>query len=303
MFSWWDGGALRCVSGLALPHPAGPLGERSLPLSQILAVVLTVCLFLACHASADGSDPWKIGIEGKVSATLGRNDYQPKPLDDRTPLVLRIERVTPAPDGQFTYEFHYMGLEPGDYRLADYLVRPDGSAAVELGDATVTVNTILPPDHDGALNTYVPRPFPWMGGYRMLLAALAALWIIGFVIIARLGRRKLAVAAAPPPPPPLTYAERMRPLLEAAAGGTLDTGGQAELERLMTGYWRQKLALPDHRMNAALAELRAHPEAGSLILALERWLHRPGGADPEEINNLLEPYRHLAADDGKEAVA
>jgi hypothetical protein len=266
--------------------------------------LLLAIIFLSCFTCfADGSDPWKIGIEGTVSATLGRSDYQPKPLDDRTPLVLRIERVTPAPDGQFTYEFHYMGLEPGDYRLADYLVRPDGSAAVELGDATVTVNTILPPDHDGALNTYVPRPFPWMGGYRMLLAALAALWIIGFVIIARLGRRKLAVAAAPPPPPPLTYAERMRPLLEAAAGGTLDTGGQAELERLMTGYWRQKLALPDHRMNAALAELRAHPEAGSLILALERWLHRPGGADPEEINNLLEPYRHLAADDGKEAVA
>ena len=62
----------------------------------------------------------------------------------------------------------------------------------------------------------------------------------------------------------------------------------------MTGYWREKLALPDQRMADALAHLKRHPEAGSLLHALERWLHRPGGATRTEVASLLEPYRLLS---------
>lgn len=93
--------------------------------------------------------------------------------------------------------------------------------------------------------------------------------------------------------PPPGYAERMRPLVEAAAAGNLTVDGQAELERLMTGYWREKLALPDSRMAEALAALKRHPEAGALLRAMERWLHRPGGATREEIRSLLEPYQKM----------
>jgi hypothetical protein len=48
-------------------------------------------------------------------------------------------------------------------------------------------------------------------------------------------------------------------------------------------------------MADALAELKRHIEAGALLRALERWLHRPGGATREEISDLLEPYRQLPA--------
>lgn len=246
----------------------------------------------AVHAA---DEPRLIGIEGEVGVALDRADYQTKPLDDRTPLILRIESVKPAADGGFRYDFHYLGFEPGAYRLADYLIHPDGSPATELGDLSVRVRAVLPPDHDGSLNAYVPQPFPWFGGYRMLLGGLALLWglgLLGFMWFGRRKRSEVAVVAAPPPP---TYAERMLPFVEAAAAGTLDAAGQAELERLLTGYWRDRLALPDQRMAGALAALKRHPEAGRLLLALERWLHRPGGASAAEIRNLLEPYRHPAA--------
>jgi hypothetical protein len=87
----------------------------------------------------------------------------------------------------------------------------------------------------------------------------------------------------------------MLPFVEAAAAGNLSADGQAALERLMTGFWRDKLALPDQRMADALAELKRHSEAGALLRALERWLHRPGGATREEVNELIEPYRQLPA--------
>ena len=52
-------------------------------------------------------------------------------------------------------------------------------------------------------------------------------------------------------------------------------------------------------MADTLATLKRHPEAGSLLRALERWLHRPGGASPEEVNGLLEPYRRQPVIIGK----
>ncbi|MBK8002226.1 MAG: hypothetical protein IPK15_26940 [Verrucomicrobia bacterium] len=68
-----------------------------------------------------------IGIEGKASLALPRADYQTRPLDDRTELILRIDKVTPVASNEYRYDFFYMGLEPGAYDLADFLIRPDGT--------------------------------------------------------------------------------------------------------------------------------------------------------------------------------
>jgi hypothetical protein len=258
-----------------------------------LSLVFSMVLWLTMHHGASAADDQRvIGIEGDVTLMLDRGDYQPKPLDDRTPLILRIENITPAEGGRFSYDFHYIGFEPGTYPLSDYLVLPDGSPAVETAGVMVEVRSVLPPDHDGKLNPHVPRPFPWFGGYRMMLAGLAALWLLGLFAFYWIGRRRKVVEVVEIQPPPPSYAERMRPLVEAAAMGKLSVTGQAELERLMTGYWREKLSLPERRMADSLGALKRHPDAGALLLALERWLHRPEGASRDEIESLLEPYRH-----------
>lgn len=273
--------------------------------AYLTGLVAGIALFLTFTGGLLASEPQArvIGIEGDLEITLGRGDYLPKPLDDRTPLILRVEAVKPVANGKFQFNFHYIGFEPGTYQLADYLIHPDGSPATEVGDVPVTVRSILPASHDGALTRYVPQPFPWFGGYRMVLGALAALWVLGLFAFIWFGRRKKAVEVEAVVVPAPTYAERMRPFVEAAAAGNLTASGQAELERLMSGYWREKLAMPEPRMADALAALKRHPEAGSLLRALERWLHHPGGASPGEVNGLLEPYRHLPTSPVKEVGA
>jgi hypothetical protein len=261
-------------------------------------------ILLAAAGPMNGADdPRKIGIEGEIQITLARGDYEPKALDDRTPLILRIEAVKPVADGRFNYDFHYIGFEPGSYRLGDYLIHPDGSPATELAETMVEVRSVLPADHDGALNAYVPQPFPWFGGYRVMLGGLAVLWVCGLAAFAWFGRRRKSSAPVAVEIPEPSYAERLRPLVEAAATGTLDVPGQAELERLFTGYWRERLGASDRRMADTLAGLKRHPEAGALLRALERWLHRPGGVSAGEINELLEPYRQLPVAAEKEVGA
>jgi len=242
-----------------------------------------------------------IGIEGRTTAVLPGPDYRPRPLDDRTELILRIESVTPVSGSNYSYNFHYIVFEPGPYDLANYLVLPDGSVP-QVHEIPVVVRALLPEDHNGQLQPFAPRLFPWIGGYRVALGFMGLLWAGGIAAFVMAGRKKPAPTPAPLPAPP-SLAERLRPLVEAAAAGRLSTEGQAQLERLLTAYWREKLGLPELRMAEAVTRLKNHDQAGALLRALERWLHRPDGASAAEINAVLEPYGHPATPVRTSAIA
>jgi hypothetical protein len=258
--------------------------------AELLILLLAPGLILA------GEPPSRtIGIEGRASVVLPKKYYRPRPLDDRTELILRIESLSALTNGQQRYEFSYIGLEPGVYNLTDYLMRPDGSRPDELGAIPIQVRATLPENHDGQLNAYLPRPFPWIGGYRAFLVLLGVVWAGGIAGFALAFRKKRVVVVAPPLPVPPSFAERLRPLVEAAATGKLGADGQALLERLMMGYWREKLNLPDLGMAEALLRLKADAQAGELLRALERWLHRQGSVPLSEVAAVLEPYRTAPA--------
>lgn len=245
----------------------------------------------ATNGSGTNAASRNIGIEGGVSLALPQADYKARPLDDRTELILRIDRVTTLASNSHRYDFFYMGLEPGAYRLADYLIRPDGTRPDELGDLRLPVHAVLPEDHDGRLSVFVPGLFPFVGGYRAALGFLAVLWVGGIAGCLYLGRRKRVVVAPVVEIPEPTFAERLRPLVEQAAAGKYTVEQQASLERLLMGYWREKLGLSGLGVAEAVLRLKAHGEAGELLRVLERWLHRPGGVKAEEVAAVLEPYR------------
>jgi hypothetical protein len=108
-------------------------------------------------------------------------------------------------------------------------------------------------------------------------------------------RRRRELAAVPVPPPPSTLAERLRPLVESASRGQLGADEQAHLERMLIGHWRERLALDALDASEAMSRLRAHPEAGALLRALEDWLHRPPGSVQVDVEAMLAPYRGAVA--------
>ena len=130
---------------------------------------------LAAPAAAATNFPSSrtLGIEGRVSLELRSGDYRPRPMDDRAELILRIEDIHSASNQPPRYDFRYLGFEAGDYALADFLMRPDGSRPEELSNVLIHVQSMLPADHDGKLTRYAPRRFPFMGGYRAFLALLS----------------------------------------------------------------------------------------------------------------------------------
>ncbi len=237
-----------------------------------------VLRLLAAHAGppaeAASDAHLSVGMTGQIDQlVLPGSELEVRPLEDRrAPFVLRITDVYPH-GSAFRYDLVYYGLEPGRYDLRNYLRRKDGSALGELPPVLVQVEPILPPGQVEPSPLEL-APSPRLGGYRWLLALGGSLWCAGLVAIVVLGRRRVSEAVSNAGKP-ATLADRLRPLVDAAVAGTLDQGQQAELERLLIGYWRKRLGLEQQSPSGAMAALRAHPQAGALIRTLEDWLHRP----------------------------
>lgn len=209
--------------------------------------------------------------------------------DDKPPLVVRILEVRPAKDG-FRYDLEVQGLEPGRHNVADYL-----SSDRALPEIPIEIVTPLPPGLPSP-HPIAQGELPRLGGYRTRMIVLGALWVAGFVGIL-LWKKKAAATDAAEQTGGEPLAERLKPLVTGAADGTLDTAGRARLERLLIGYWRERLPeIAALSPAEAMARLRHHPEAAPLLQALERWLHAPGwGETPADLETLLAPYRGATA--------
>ena len=256
----------------------------------LLLAVLPVAPRADTAPSASGSKvrPPSVGMEGRLETTLPGTRLAARPVDEKSPVILRIADT--RPHGTLTwYDLRYIGLEPGRYDLRDSLRRADGSSLGELPALPVQVVGLLPAAHTGELIESPRGLLGLFGGYRNTLVALGAVWLLVAVPLWLLGRHRKPPGALPAPERPPTLAERLRPLVEQAAAGRLDTDGQARLERLLVSHWRERLALGELSQAAALAALRRDAKAGALLTALENWLHRPPGLVAVDVPALVAP--------------
>ena len=155
------------------------------------------------------------------------------------------------------------------------------------------IRGLLPEDHNGHLLEPASSILPLPGGYRAWMTALALLWALAAIPLVLAGRKKKTALADTGEGGPPDLVERMRPLVEQAASGALDTAGRARLERMIFSHWREQLDLPkESELVRMHQQLKDHEEAGPLLRGLEDWLHRPPGTATVDIAALLAPYHH-----------
>ena len=251
-----------------------------------LATVVGLCVV----AVADDERRPTVGKPARIDQIVlpGSELVVKRVEDSRAPIVLRI--VQSYPHGTaFRYDLVYYGLEPGEYDLREYLERRDGSTTGDLSPMKVEIRAMLPPGQVEP-SLLESRKAPRLGGYRLVLIAGAIVWVAGLLAIL-FGRRRRGHSANANREQPLTLADRLRPLVLDAMAGTLDRTRQAELERILLDYWRERLNLTDANAADAIARLRQHEEAGRLLRQLEMWLHQPGKASEVDVAALLQPYR------------
>lgn len=248
--------------------------------------------------AADQSKPLSkssVGLPQRINQlVLPGTELEARPSEDHDePLVLRVV-ATYKHGSAFRYDLEFYCLEPGKFDLRQALRRKDGTSIDDLPPLSVEIASLLPAGQilPAAL---VVKPAPRLGGYRVLLAVLGVIWALGLAAILLVGRhRKRALAAATSTGP--TLADQLRPLVSAAMAGQLSSDEQAQLERLLLGYWSRRLRLTDIEPADAIAAIRRDEQAGELLRQVEAWLHRPGGAGGVDVSAMLAHYRDLPAE-------
>jgi hypothetical protein len=217
-----------------------------------------------------------------------------KPREDDSPLLLRIAEVVEDGDTSI-YEIRYMGFYSGEYDLRDFLIGTDGSQLASLPPAMVSVVSVLPAEHSGELTASSRPALPAAWPYRTILIAAGFLWITPLVwyVTRRLTQRRRRVPRTESHS--ATLADRLEPLVVAVLEGHSTPRHQAELERLLLNYWRDRLQLHECSTQEALRRMHEHDEAGVLLRHLDTWLHMPPGRGSVDLEALLAPYRHVVA--------
>ncbi|MEM7392079.1 MAG: hypothetical protein AAF492_06985 [Verrucomicrobiota bacterium] len=242
------------------------------------------------------ADP-TVGMEGSLQLLIPGTLLEPKPVEEKAPLLVRIASTRPH-GSQIQYDIRFTGLEPGSYDLGDFLVRSDGSSMDNVPDMPVNILGVLPFPHNGQLILEDEAAVANLSGYWSIMIAIGLIWFLLLIPIILSGKKKKEDEDGAEKSEP-TLADRLRPLVEQAAAGSLTSDEQARLERMLLQFWKKRLNMDDLSMADALARMRDNDEAGALLRELERWLHRPGGAEEVDLETLLAPYRSVKDSDGE----
>ncbi len=270
-------------------------------MAPLLAIAL-LCSVVTRFSKGEAFSP-TIGMEGAVKAVLPAG-LEAVPIQPRTKVILQIAG-TKAVAGGTEYDLRYTVMEPGKYDLRAYLQHGDGRAVAEGPPVMVEGVNLLPAKYDAILLKVPPTPMREFGGYTALattVVIVSAAVLISLLLVGRKRRpRPLPVEL---PAAPLTLAERLRPLVAAAARGELSVHQKSELEMLLLRYWRRRLQLQDLTMEDAMSRLRQDHGSGELVEALESWLHAPATAKRDvDIRRALAPYEKVVDDAVKEETA
>lgn len=242
--------------------------------------------------SSTAQPPAGVGLTGLIQdLLLPGSELQVKPdPEGRSPVVVRMTAVRPHGTAGFRYDFSWFAYEAGPHDLSQYLERVDGSPRGALPAIGVEVVAVLPPGPPQTLPEF-QAPLPKLGGYRTALVVGGCLWLAGWVALFVWRRPRSSTTAAVAPDATLPLTDRLRVLLENARTGSLDADGRAQLERLVLGFWRERLHLTDLPVPEAVHRLRNHPEAGGLLREVESWLHSgKSTASESHMAALLLPY-------------
>ena len=237
------------------------------------------------------------GITGSVTISHSGDPLQAKLDQDlSSPLLVRVTDLSGTdPTSEHRYRIDYIGAVAGSFDLRSMITHRDGTPATEIAPIPVKIVSELPEKFGSDLFIVSAKPLFARSYYRVILGLIAAVWIaIPIFVFVRRAIRNRPTPPAPPPPPAPTLADQLRPLVEGAMNQGLSVPDQARLELLLMAFWSERRNFSALQPAEAIEKLRTDPEASTLLLAVERWLHSRAGATPQpekDLAQLLDPFR------------
>ena len=254
-----------------------------------LLLVGLIMLWLASGVQAEPVAKAERGITGTYTFEyIGPALRAKVQRDADSPLIVRLQH---SPEST-QYEARFIGNISGQYDLREWLEHVDGSAFDFTSPMLVEIISTLPKDPRSDLFDVDGFQPTFSGGYRWGLALVVLAWLaVPITVIARRLLAQPQEIEVAPVAPPISLADQLKPLIEAASRGELSTSEKARFELLLVHYWRETADLPELDMARSIQQLRAHPQAGPIIAAVEQWLH--SGAVVEQQSSVQQVLQLL----------
>jgi len=249
-----------------------------------------------------------VGMEGTVVVEIPGAPVVAKRQEPHSNLRVYLtpasEKNTEQPG---KYQIHFSAELPGDYNLADYLIRVtdvngegQGGQVSSIPAIPVRVVSLLPSHYNGELIPAKKSPYPFFTAYRPIMISVVVLWLLCLIPLILWGRKtkKKSVEVEEAPAP--TIEEILQPLMEEAANNKLDASGKARLEKA-TILQLQRLLKKTSEVSEdgespsirtpyeVIQALHKDALTSEAITILEDWLHRPISKNQP---NKLSPTDH-----------
>ena len=121
------------------PNPT----ERSIhrPASGVFwSILIASTGHLSLSARAEDQREATVGMIARIDQILlGGPELEARPLQDDSPIVLRVAGAFVHGTSGFRYDLVYSGLEAGEFDLRDYLQRKDRSSTAGLSPIPVKI--------------------------------------------------------------------------------------------------------------------------------------------------------------------
>ena len=225
-----------------------------------------------------------IGMVQTIRIEIPGEKLQAVPLDDYAPVAIRLDVTTKTETGHL-YSIDFVGFEPGEYNVMNYVRTPSGTPPA-VAPYPVIVRRELPEYFHGEIQD-IPRrvgfPPAWYGKTALTLIVLWALCLPLLVFADREKRDKQPV----PQVVPLSLREQLRSRLSEIGPDESKETWQ-RLEATLISYLADARQVTEGKAYDQLMALKNDTIAGRAIREFEQCLHAPGGRRRASLDRALE---------------
>jgi len=223
-----------------------------------------------------------VGMIKKLTFELAGAKLKAAEVDEKSPALVRMIDVVKTTKG-WKYELDFIGQEPGQYNVVNFLRTSTDQKPVGYKEVKVTVGTTLDASFKGELSKLQLKqksPSTW---YTKLNWVLCTVWFIILAVIIFVRRKKpvkklMTIAKIE------TAGEKLLALLSEEDASSKENW--QKIEGLFITHFFQQHDEKSLTVHEKLMSLKKDSIVGPLISLLETYLHAPNGKERVKLSEL-----------------
>lgn len=239
--------------------------------------LIIICLFLSLFSFAEEN----VGIVKRMTFELEGEQIFAAEVDEKSPALVREINTIKTEKG-FKYEIDFIGMEPGNYNVIDFMRDRNNNTPSGYKEIKVSIDTTLEESFKGQLSEVkleTESPSIW---YTKVNVAFFVLWVIILLVIIFYKKKTDEKTEEEQKVYVPTAADKLITILEEPNSSTKERWQKIE-GLLITHFCENQ---QEDSMHERFMNLKKDSSVGPIIKLLEIYLHAPDGSERVSFDEL-----------------